>query len=68
MARSHAIWIVMWKGVPLEPYGAFTVKHEMITHIERRPSLFERVYVLKYSDGDCNPPELFTLHELGITE
>jgi hypothetical protein len=37
MARAHSIWIVrdIADGFKRDPIGAFTVKHELITWLER---------------------------------
>jgi hypothetical protein len=71
MARAHSIWLVMLRNVyqPLisTPYCAFTVKHEMVTFLERRPELHDSTYVLKLPDGFCDTTQELTLSDLGIS-
>lgn len=48
MARSEYIYLVSWSGVP---FGAFTVKHELRTWLERQDKPGD--YVLyRLRDGD----------------
>ena len=50
MARSHSIWVVLndWTHF-IE--GAFTVKHEMITWLLKRPGLRKCVSIYRVQDG-----------------
>lgn len=49
MARSEAAWVVL-DGGTREPVAAFTVRHELVTWLGRRPSL-EGLEVWRCGDG-----------------
>jgi len=54
MARSHAIWIVVdAMGEGLNPWAAFTVRHELVRWLNTRSDI-KWLRVLRYPDGVGN--------------
>lgn len=48
MARSHATYVVLLDGLPL---AGFTVRHELVTWLDRQGSVARELEVWRCGDG-----------------